>query len=610
MKTLVGAEHLEKLRAAETVAFDCETLQLKPEMGKLRLLQFAAGDTIVVVDLFNCTESDLFAVGKFFMSDRIWIAHNAVFDLGWCQEYGWEPSGIVHCTMIMNRLVSNGKKTKFGNKLAEVCEKWLGVQLDKTEQTSDWGGTLTRSQLEYAAEDAAVLLWLHKKLSAEIKRLHLESALAVECKALFALAQMQRVGVPWSKLGLETARKNYQYDMEKAKADFILQFDEALPEGHKLPRDEDGSFNLRAKKSGTKQKSQKLIDRYGVFKPAGFNIGSPAQLLEKFTALMGKAPYDEKNKRKSVSKGALQKYSADYPCITTYLEWKRLTKREQMVGSMLEKMDDDGFIRAGYMQCGAETLRMTSMGPNMQQIPRDEDFRACAKAPKGWVFLDADYSQAELRLAAKVSQDQTMIDSYIEGKDLHDLTAEAIGCSRQVAKSANFGLLYGSGANGLRNYAVGMGVQLSLDEATEVRSKWLKTFNGIAKWQQALSDLADSTNDGTLAFTRIPVTNAIRYLPDEMNKLTVRANTPVQGAGAAMLKIALGNLWRHLKEYKGKVSLAACIHDEILLLCREEIAERFSKILQREMEFAGRIFMEEVPCIAEVKIGRTWAEAH
>ena len=608
METFFGAQHLNKV-AAPLVAFDSETLQLQPEEGKLRLLQFATYNACVVIDLFECSDSDYQLIGEFFDTERTWLAHNAVFDLAWLQAYNWEPAGTVRCTMLMHRLVTNGKKSKFGNKLSEVCERWLGIKVDKTEQRSDWSGVLTRSQLEYAAEDACVLLQLDAILLVEIKRLRLETALGIECKALYALAQMQRVGVPWSREGLEKARNNYQYDIEKAKVDFLLQLDEALPEGDKLPRDEDGSFNLRAKKSGTTQKSEKLIARYGKFKPAGLNLASPQQMLKKFTAVLGEAPYDERNERNSISKAALTPYKVDFPCVETYLNWRYLVKREQMVASMLEKQGEDGFIRAGYMQCGAETLRMTSNTPNMQQVPRDEDFRACAQAPEGWVFLDADYSQAELKLAAEISGDERMKKAYQEGKDLHDMTAEAIGCTRQTAKSANFGLLYGSGANGLRNYANGMGVSLTLEEATKVRSDWLKLYSGIALWQQALGDAAKKNTD-TLAFTRIPVTNAIRYLPDKKNQLTVRANTPVQGAGAAMLKVALGNLWRHLKEHSGEVSLAACIHDELLLLCKEELAEKFSRILRKEMEFAGQIFMGDIPCVAEVKIGRTWSEAH
>ena len=609
MKTLIGAEHLDKLASKKLVAFDCETLQLRPEMEKLRLLQFATWDYCVVVDLFSCTEKLYKLLDEFFAQERTWLAHNAVFDLSWLQCYGWEPAGQVNCTMLMHRLVTNGKKSKFGNKLKELCHVWLKQDLDKTEQTSDWSGELTQSQLEYAAKDAAVLLELDRKLFPLIQRKGLEDALEVECEALPALAQMQRIGVPWSREGLQKARKHYQFDIEKAKVDFLMQLDEALPDGHKLLRNEDGTFNLRAKKSGTKSDNPKMIERYGKYKEAGLNLGSPKQMLEKFEAVIGEKPYDEKNERHSTSKAALAPYQEEFPCVETYLNWKHLVKREQMVASMIEKQGDDGFIRAGYMQVGAETLRMTSNTPNMQQIPRDEDFRACAAAPEGWVFLDADYSQAELRLAAWIAKDEKMMQAYIDGQDLHQLTADAIGCSRQVAKSANFGLLYGSGANGLKNYANGMGVSLSLEEARKIRKNWLDLYSGISEWHEKLSAEANEETD-TLAAVRIPVTNAIRHLPDDKNQLTVRANTPVQGAGAAMLKVALANLWPGLQKHSGDVSLAACIHDELLLLCKEELVPKFQVMLQQVMEDAGQRFMGKVPCVAEVKIGRTWAEAH
>ena len=609
MNLLHGISHLPLLESSVIVAFDCETLQLTPEQGKLRLIQLAIPHLVVVIDLFKCSPSDYETLRVFFASDKTWVAHNAAFDVGWLQAYGWHLGGELRCTMLMNRLVSNGKKSKYGNKLADLAMKWLHKELDKTEQTSDWSGHLTVEQIEYAAKDAEILLDLHALISREATRLHLEKAVGLECRAIPAIAQMQSGGIPWNKEKLESVQKNYEYDIEKARIDFFHQFDEALPEGEKLPRDPDGSFNLRAKATGAKSGLAHQVRRYGEYKPAGFNIGSPAQLLKKFTALIGKPPYDERNKRNSACKAALAAHQADYPCITTYLEWKRLDKRRQMITSMLEKQHEDGFIRSSYMQCGAETLRMTSSGPNMQQVPRDEDFRACAEAPEGWVFIDADYSQAELRLAAAVSGDRTMIRAYQEEQDLHDLTATAIGCSRQIAKSANFGLLYGSGANGLRNYAVGNGISMTVDEATEVRKKWLETYSGIALWQQALSDQADRKDD-TLAYTRIPVTNAIRYLPEEMNRLTVLANTPIQGAGAAMLKVALANLWRHLRKHIGDVSLAACVHDELLLVCKEELAEEFSVLLRKEMEFAGSLFMGEVPCIAEVKVGRNWSDVH
>ena len=165
----------------------------------------------------------------------------------------------------------------------------------------------------------------------------------------------------------------------------------------------------------------------------------------------------------SVAKDALKKCAADSPTIQTLMTWKRREKRRQMVESIQDKMSDDGFVRASYMQLGADTGRMSSIKPNNQQIPRDSEFRQCVQAPKGWKIVDADFSQMELRLAAALARDKNMTAAFQRGEDLHDYTAEQMGCDRQIAKSANFGLLYGAGTEGLRNYAGSSGVIMSTE---------------------------------------------------------------------------------------------------------------------------------------------------
>ena len=135
-----------------------------------------------------------------------------------------------------------------------------------------------------------------------------------------------------------------------------------------------------------------------------------------------------------------------------------------------------------------------------------------------------------------------------------------LACERQIAKSANFGLLYGSGAKGLSNYAAGMGVRLSEAEAARIRTAWLTEYSGIARWHKKLSALSDRTSG--MPELRIPVTDMRRYLPGDFNRLTIRANSPVQGAGAAILKCALGTLWQHL-EGSEEAKICAAVHDEL-----------------------------------------------
>ena len=163
-------------------------------------------------------------------------------------------------------------------------------------------------------------------------------------------------------------------------------------------------FNLRAKESGSVRLGTKL--------KAGFNLNSPKQLLEKFTILLGEAPVDNKTGKPSASRAALQEYAADHHVIQTYLAWKKAEKRRQMVESILEKMSADGFVRASYMQLGAESGRMSCIKPNNQQIPRDSEFRQCVEAPDGWALVDSDFGQMELRLAAAIAGDERMITAF------------------------------------------------------------------------------------------------------------------------------------------------------------------------------------------------------
>ncbi len=600
-----GIEHLDKVRNASSICFDTETLQLQPERGKLRLLQLGARDrdTIVLIDCFQLDKGDWADLRWFFSHPtRFWLAHNAVFDLGWLQEHNIHPAGWVRCSMLASRLLTNGlPNTKHG--LDSVVKRYLKKELSKEQQRSNWSGELSKEQLEYAANDVAALMELDPILENRISRDRLGPAFKLECHALPAMAQMWRTGLPWNAENLQQRKVDYEHDIKGLAKDFVLQLDGSMPEEHKLPRDEDGSFNLRAKDQG------KIRD--GTKEYAGFNINSPKQLVEKLTVLLDGEPPCDANGKPSASRQALRSYAADHEVIQIYLEWKRCEKRRQMIESIQEKMDSTGFVRASYMQLGAESGRMSCIKPNNQQIPRDKQFRSCVEAPEGWLLVDADFGQMELRLAAAVANDERMITAFQVGEDPHTVTAEKVGCDRQTAKSANFGLLYGSGPSGLRNYAGGMGITMTQKRATEIRDQWLDTYQGIWRWQQDNAAEADSTKFQKWAETRVPVSGMRRYLQGDMNRLTVRCNTPIQGAGAAILKCALGNLWPKVKAAgEDTVRIAAAVHDEILLLVKEDAAEEWAATLKQVMEEAEARWLGEIPALAEVSVGKTWSEVH
>jgi len=599
-----GIQHLDKIETAASVCFDTETLQLQPERGKLRLLQLGSGarNTVVLIDCFDLDKSEWVKLRRFFGSPvRYWLAHNAVFDLGWLQEHAIYPHGWVRCSMLASRLLTNGLPfSKHG--LANVVKRYLTTELSKEQQRSDWSGELTAGQLDYAANDVVALMQLDEKLDHEIAKYRLRKAYSLECRALPAMAQMWRTGLPWNAANLQQRKEDYQVDIKALEKDFILQLDHALPEGKKLPRDEDDTFNLRAKDEGKIRDGSK---RY-----RGFNLNSPKQLLEKLSDLLGETPKDA-NGKPSASRQSLRAYAADHEVIQIYLEWKRADKRRQMINSIQEKMDADGFVRASYMQLGAESGRMSCIKPNNQQIPRDPQFRGCVEAPEGYLLVDADFGQMELRLAAAIAGDERMISAFQRGEDLHTVTAETIGCSRQIAKSANFGLLYGSGAKGLRNYAGGSGITMTFERAAKIRKDWLGAFSGIAEWQQEMAKESQKTEGDKWAATRVPVSGMRRYLQGDMNRLTVRCNTPIQGAGAAILKRALGKLWPLVYEAGEEiVRIAAAVHDEILLLVREDAAEEWAARLKQVMEEAEAEWLGDIPALAEVSIGKTWMETH
>ena len=566
-----GIEHLSRIDTCVELAVDTETTQLQPVRGGLRLLQLGclARETIVLIDCFKLDDNGWAAIQRMTQNgDRYWLAHNSAFDLGWLQEHDIHLRGKVGDTMLASKLLNNGLPVK--HSLADLCRRYLNRELDKEQQRSDWSApVLTEEQLRYAATDVRVLLELSTPLEKRLRLAGLMDAYALECGALPALAEMWRCGLPWDREQLEQVKEDYEFDIRELGRDFVRQLDAALPERHKLPRHEDGTINLNPRTSGSVKQGTKVW--------AGFNLNSPKQLQEKLGVLLGEVPKDA-NGKPSASRQALRNYAADHEVVQTYLAWKKAEKRRQMAESLLEHQAADGFIRASYIQLGADTGRMSCRTPNLQQVPRDENFRSCVKAPKGWKLVDADFSGMELRLLAAVAKDPVMTKAFQDGQDLHTVTADAIGSDRQIAKSANFGLAYGSGATGLRNYAGAMGITMSQERAAEVRSQWLTQFSGVNAWQRQNAAAADAPTNGKNPEIRVPVSGLRRFLPGDLNRLTVRCNTPIQGAGAAILKVALGNLWPLVQEAgPDKVRIAAAVHDEILLLVREETCRGVGK---------------------------------
>jgi DNA polymerase-1 len=266
-----------------------------------------------------------------------------------------------------------------------------------------------------------------------------------------------------------------------------------------------------------------------------------------------------------------------------------------------------GRIYASWRQLRAATGRMACDHPNLQNIPRSGTLRSCIRAPEGRVFVIADYSQIELRIAAKISGDTEMLAAYAEGQDLHTLTAQSLTGykdvskdDRKLAKAVNFGLLYGMGAKGLQSYALrSYGVEMSLEEAVLYRRRFFETYPGLKRWHDN-ERRAWHRNEGE---TRT-LTGRRRM---SVERLTDRLNAPVQGTAADGLKLALAFLWKRRDECPGAVPILVC-HDEVVVECDADKAEEAKEWLDQAMNdgMDAVVNVTEPHILIEVEASASW----
>jgi len=250
--------------------------------------------------------------------------------------------------------------------------------------------------------------------------------------------------------------------------------------------------------------------------------------------------------------------------------------------------------------------------PNLQNIPRSGPLRSYIRAPEGRSFVIADYSQIELRIAAKISRDQEMLGAYAEGRDLHTLTAQSLigreeisRDDRKLAKAVNFGLLYGMGAQGLRSYALrSYGVEMSLEEAVLYRRRFFETYPGLKRWHdnERRAWQRGETETRTLIGRRRM----------DVERLSDRLNAPVQGTGVDGLKLALTLLWERRGKCPSAVPVLVC-HDEVVVECEAGQEAEAKEWLVQAMKDGMDAVMSgtdevPVPVEAEARIARSWEE--
>jgi DNA polymerase-1 len=255
---------------------------------------------------------------------------------------------------------------------------------------------------------------------------------------------------------------------------------------------------------------------------------------------------------------------------------------------------------------------MSCSKPNLQNLPRG-DYRRCIVAPPGRVLVKADYSQIELRIAAKVSGDEALLEAYRNREDLHVLTAQRVlGVGevspedRQLAKALNFGLLYGMGARGLKKYAKSeYDLELTEEEAQSYREAFFHAYPGLARWHR---ETKRAGWQHKIRYRLSPETRTLtgrRRLIDDKTSDMQRLNSPVQGTGADGLKLALALLWERRAEVPGAFPVLA-VHDEIVIEAGEGQAGDVADWLKRAMIEAMAPLIEPVPVQVDVAVSTTW----
>jgi DNA polymerase-1 len=287
-------------------------------------------------------------------------------------------------------------------------------------------------------------------------------------------------------------------------------------------------------------------------------------------------------------------------------EHRHLSKAVSTFGSdwAAKHCSEAGRIYPSWRQMGSEAGRMSCSDPNLQQVPRGKVYRDCFQAPPGRVLIKADYSQIELRLAAKISGDATMLEAYRNGEDLHTKTAQRVlgktevtKADRQIAKSLNFGLIYGMGAERLVDYAKqNYGVSLTLEQAQQYKKAFFEAYPGLQKWHRKTG----ATRNRAIE-TRTVAGRRRLGITSFMQKL----NSPVQGTGADGLKNALAMLWETRNTVPSAFPVLA-VHDEIVLEADESEADLAADWLKRTMIAAMAPFADPVPVEVEVRVSRTW----
>lgn len=348
-----------------------------------------------------------------------------------------------------------------------------------------------------------------------------------------------------------------------------------------------------------------------------FNLNSPKQLGELLFDKLGLPVLKKTKTGYSTNAEVLEQLRPYHEIIPAILDYRMLSKlKSTYADGLLKVIAPDGRIRTTFQNMVTATGRLSSTDPNLQNIPvRTElggEIRKMFVPRPGWVFVDADYSQIELRVLAHIAGDEVMQAAFRNGEDIHAVTASQVfgvpleevnSLMRRHAKAVNFGIVYG-----ISEFSLAGDIGVSRQEAKAYIQSYLEKYSGVRNYMKRIVEEARETGYVSTLYGRR------RYLPDlKSSNFNVRSgaerialNTPIQGTAADIIKLAMNRVREALLEggYRGRLVLQ--VHDELIVECPQEEAEAVATLLTREMESVAQL---GAPLKADAKIGESWYAA-
>lgn len=373
-------------------------------------------------------------------------------------------------------------------------------------------------------------------------------------------------------------------------------------------------------KFGDKLKEQIEEIKKDIYELCGqeFNINSTKQLGEVLFEKLGLTVYKKTKNGYSTDVDVLEKLKKEHPVIEKILEYRSLMKlNSTYVDGLIPYINKEtGRIHSYFHQTITATGRISSTEPNLQNIPTREELgkqlRKAFKPEKGYIFIDADYSQIELRVLAHISKDEHMIEAFRNDEDIHKQAASKIlGIpiekvtkeQRTSAKAVNFGIVYG-----ISDYGLAEQLGISRKQAKEYIDQYLEKYSGIKKFMSDIVEEAKEKGYVETLFHRrryIPELTSNNYIVRQFG-MRVAMNTPIQGTAADIMKIAMIDVYNKLQEQKLDAKLILQVHDELIIECKTEEKESVKKLLQTSMENASELI---IPLKVDVSEATNWYNA-